>query len=96
MADDRRLLWRAALFLWMMFLSATRSITLVAFCKTVAAAALSPVAMAVRTCLIAVRSMERRLELCLLRATDWRARLRAWAVFAIVFVFQWILQRQLF
>jgi hypothetical protein len=38
---------------------------------------------AVRTRLIAVRSIERRLELCMLSATDWRARLRAWAVFAM-------------
>jgi hypothetical protein len=30
-----------------------------------------------------VRNMERRLELCLLSATDWRARFLAWAVLAI-------------
>src|SRR5690606_23340160 len=84
MAAARRLLWRAALFLWMMFLSATRSITLVAFWNTSLAAALSPAAMDWRTRLMAVRSIERRLELCLLRATDWRARLRAWAVLAML------------
>src|SRR5690606_20291601 len=33
-AADRRLLWRAALFLWMICLSATRSITAVALRKT--------------------------------------------------------------
>src|SRR5690606_27487138 len=70
MAAARRLLWRAALFLWMMFLSATRSITLVAFWNTSLAAALSPAAMDWRTRLMAVRSIERRLELCLLRSTD--------------------------
>ncbi|CFP70042.1 Uncharacterised protein [Bordetella pertussis] len=37
-----------------------------------------------RTRLMAVRSIERRLELCLLRWTDWRARLRAWAVLAML------------
>src|SRR5690606_27999014 len=70
MAAARRLLWRAALFLWMMFLSATRSITLVAFWNTSPAAALSPAAMAGRMCLMAVPSIDRRLELCLLRSTD--------------------------
>src|SRR5699024_9057417 len=70
MAAARRLLWRAALFLWMMFLSATRSMTLEALRKTSLAAAWSPAAMAWRTRLMEVRIMERRLALCLLRATD--------------------------
>lgn len=34
MAADRRLLWRAALFLWMIFLSAMESTTLVDLLKT--------------------------------------------------------------
>src|SRR5690606_41312235 len=41
-AAARRLLWRAALFLWMMFLSATRSMTLAAFCSVSVATVLSP------------------------------------------------------
>src|SRR3546814_7925448 len=48
------------------------------------ATVLSPASMAWRTRLIDVRSIERRLALCLLRSTDWRARLRAWAVLAIM------------
>src|SRR5690606_9433635 len=44
----------------------------------------SPASIAWRTRLIEVRSIERRLELCLLRATAWRARLRACAVLAMV------------
>src|SRR3546814_15232490 len=48
------------------------------------ATVLSPASMAWRTRLIDVRSIERRLALCLLRSTDWRARLRAWAVLAIL------------
>lgn len=47
------------------------------------ATSLSPVAIAARTRLIDVRNMERRLELCLLSATDWRARFLAWAVLAM-------------
>src|SRR5690606_41641544 len=82
MAAARRLLWRAALFLWMMFLSAMRSMTLEVLRNTSFAAAWSPAAMAWRTRLIDVRSIERRLALCLLRATDWRARLRGRGVLA--------------
>jgi len=51
--------------------------------NTSAAKSLSPAATAARTRLMEVRNIERRLVLCMLRATDWRARLRAWAVFAM-------------
>jgi hypothetical protein len=70
----------------MMFLSATRSMMLVAFWNTSLAAGLSPAVTAWRTRLIAVRSIERRLELWRLRSTDWRARLRACAVLAMAYV----------
>lgn len=64
MAADRRDLARAALFLWTIFLSAMLSIVLWACLNTLAAAALSPPAMALRTALTAVRRRERSAELC--------------------------------
>src|SRR6266481_3026961 len=83
MAADKRLLWRAALFLWMIFLSAMLSSELTEFWYTACAADLSPASMALVTFLIAVRNSERRLLLCAFCLTAWRARLRACAVLAI-------------
>jgi len=57
--------------------------TLVVLRSASFASTLSPAAIAARTRFIDVRNIERKLELCMLRATDWRARLRAWAVFAM-------------
>jgi hypothetical protein len=48
-----------------------------------AAAALSPAAIAFLTCFTAVRNDERRLALCLFLTVACRARLRAWALFAM-------------
>jgi hypothetical protein len=62
-AAARRLLLRAARFLWTTFLSAMESMMLVAVWNTPMAAALSPEATAFRTDLIAVRRRERREEL---------------------------------
>ena len=64
MAADRRLLWRDAVFLWMIFLSAIESNTLVDALKTPRAAALSPASIAFLTRLMALRSSVRRLALC--------------------------------
>ena len=69
--------------MWMMFLSAIESMTLVDAWKRAAAAALSPVATALRTALMAVRRRERRLELWAFCLTAWRARLRAEAMLAM-------------
>jgi len=55
----KRLLWRAALFLWKMPLSATESITGWAVLSSSAALALSPVSTAFCTFLITVRKCER-------------------------------------
>src|SRR5512135_2260199 len=52
-AADRRLLWRAALFLWMIFLSAMLSTVLVDSLSTVLAASLLPASIALITRLIA-------------------------------------------
>src|SRR5690349_20695018 len=56
---DRRLLWRAALFLWKRPLSATESITLCVALKISVAFALSPAATAFWTFLMTVRNFER-------------------------------------
>ena len=63
-AAARRLLWRAALFLWIIFLSAMLSMVDTDAWKIDAAAALSPAWIALRTALIAVRRVERWAELC--------------------------------
>ena len=76
-------MWRAAAFLWMIFLSAMESMTLVEARNWASAAALSPAATALRTFLMAVRRRERRLLLCAFSWTAWRARLRAYAMFAM-------------
>ena len=62
-AAERRLFWRAARFLCTMFLSAMESITGCDSLNTACAAALSPASIALRTFLIAVRKVERRLML---------------------------------
>src|SRR6267378_1195170 len=79
----RRLLCRAASFLWTTFLSAMRSIIPEALLKIFRAPALSPAAIAVVTLLIALVRAERRLALCLRRFSAWRAALRAPFVFAM-------------
>jgi len=63
-AAERRLLWRAALFLWMMCLSAMESITPAARCNTPLAESLSPASIAFLTLFTALRNSERRLALC--------------------------------
>src|SRR3990167_7453485 len=73
---DRRLLWRAALFLWKMPLSAIESITLWAVLKASEALALSPAWTALSTPLMAVRNFERSAELAAFSLTSWRTRLR--------------------
>ena len=83
MAADSRLLWRAAAFLWMIFLSAMESMTLIEARNWAVAASLSPAATALRTFLMAVRRRERRLLLWAFSWTAWRARLRADAMFAL-------------
>ncbi len=84
MAAARRLLWRAALFLWMIFLSAMRSTMLEDWLSTCFAPALSPPAIALFTSLIAERSVERRLALCRRCFSAWRERLRAESVLAMM------------
>ena len=63
MAADKRLLWRAALFLWMIPLSAIESIVAADARNTVCALVLSLKLIAFLTCLIAVRNSERKLIL---------------------------------
>ena len=58
-----RLLWRAALFLWMIPLSAMRSMTGTASVKAARACSASPLLMAAMTFLMLVRTRERRLAL---------------------------------
>jgi len=79
----RRLLCRAAAFLWMIFLSAMESITPDARCSTVRAAFLSPAAIAFLTSRIALRNSERRAALCRRCFSACRARLRADAMLAM-------------
>ena len=67
----------------MMPLSVMRSITLTFSAYEAAAAALSPDSIALMIFFIAVRKVERSAALCKLTFTDWRARLRACAVFAM-------------
>jgi hypothetical protein len=88
-AADRRLLLRAARFLWTSFLSAIESITLVEARSCAVAAALSPAAIALRTFLIAVRRRVRSAVLCSLWARAWRERLRACLLLAIALL-SWI------
>ena len=72
----RRLLWRAALFLWNRPLSAIESIVDWADLNRSAALAESPAATAFWTFLMTVRNFERSDELCAFSLTSWRARLR--------------------
>src|SRR5688572_12375610 len=73
---DRRLLSRAALFLWKMPLSATVSTIDWALANSSVALALSPAATAFSTFFTAVRYLERRDVLAAFSFTSWRARLR--------------------
>src|SRR5688572_6208867 len=72
----RRLLSRAALFLWKICLSATMSTMLCALAKASAALALSPEATAFSTFFTAVRYLERSDVLAALSLRSWRTRLR--------------------
>src|SRR5437588_12183631 len=78
-----RLLCRAALFLWMMRLSAIASITDCSDLNAASAAALSPASMALWIFLIAVRSVVRRRTFASRWWRDLRARLAACLVFAM-------------
>src|SRR3954469_20611130 len=73
---DRRLLSRAALFLWKMPLSATVSTIDWALAKSSVAFALSPATTAFSTFFTAVRYLERSEVFAALSLTSWRARLR--------------------
>src|SRR5262245_20676131 len=77
MAAARRLLLRAAMFLCTTPLPTVESSTLYALRSADVAPALSPVSIALRTRLIAVRMRERRLALCSLCTSLWRARFLA-------------------
>src|SRR3990167_9539395 len=73
---DRRLLSRAALFLWKMPLSAMMSTTPCILEKSSVALVLSPARTAFSTFLTAVRYLERSEVLAAFSLTSWRARLR--------------------
>ena len=75
-------LWRAALFLWMMLSPAIRSSTGTACENAFSASVLLPDSIARTTCLMRVRSRERRLALCLRRFSDCLARFLAWEALA--------------
>src|SRR5258706_15572397 len=79
----RRLLCRAALFLWMTRLLAMRSMVAVSALSTLIAAAWSPAAMAFWTFLIALRKPVRRLTLAARCLTEVRARFAACLVLAM-------------
>src|SRR6478609_11725903 len=82
----RRLLWRAALFLWNRFLSATESITGCATLNSSAALALSPASTAFCTFLITVRNCERSAVLAALSLTSCRARFSPEAMRTVFFL----------
>lgn len=84
MAEARRPLLRAAMFLCTIPLLTVASSTLYALCKAVVAPALSPVSIALRTRLIAVRMRERMLALCSLCTSFWRARFLADLILAML------------
>src|SRR5207253_2281344 len=79
-------LWRAALFLWKMPLSATESMTTWADLKRSAALDLSPVATAFWTFLMTVRNFERSAVLAAFSFTSWRVRLRPDAMRTVFFL----------
>src|SRR2546421_11342896 len=79
----RRLLCRAALFLWMMRLSAIASMTDCSDLNAASAAALSPASIAFWIFLIAVRKVVRRRTFASRWWRDLRARLAACLVFAM-------------
>ena len=66
-ARESLLFWRAAVFLWIIFLSAIESILLWALVYVVVAISLSPSFIALRTFLIMVRSSDLKDALCELR-----------------------------
>lgn len=66
-ARESLLFWRAAVFLWIIFLSAIESILLWALVYVVVAIFLSPASIALRTFLIMVRSSDLKDALCELR-----------------------------
>ncbi len=82
-AVDRRDFVRETMFLWTIFLSAILSITACDSCRVLAAAALSPVAMAFLTFLTAVRSADFWLALRMRVASACRARFLACAELAM-------------
>ena len=83
---ERRLLWRAALFLWNKPLSATESITGWAALNSSAALALSPESTAFCTFLMTVRKCERIAVLAALSLVSWRTRLRPDAMRTVFFL----------
>src|SRR5689334_4164168 len=83
MAEAKRDLVRETRFLCTTRLSAMRSITACDSWYVLAAAALSPEAMALRTFLTAVRSSDFWLALRWRVASAWRARFLAWAELAM-------------
>jgi hypothetical protein len=83
---DRRLLWRAALFLWKMPLSATESMTDCAAWNSSVAFALSPLMTAYWTFFTTVRNFERREVLAAFSLTSWRTRLRPDAMRTVFFL----------
>lgn len=78
----RRLLWRAALFLWIRPLFTAESMIGCASRKAACACAASPVCTATRTFFTCVRKRLRIAALCSLRCSDWRARFFADAMLA--------------
>src|ERR1035441_10010568 len=82
----RRLLWRAALFLWKRPLSATESMTGWAALNSSVALALSPASIAFCTFLTTVRKCERIAVLAALSLTSWRVRLRHEAMRTVFFL----------
>ena len=78
----RRLLWRAALFFLIIPRFAMLSMTGTAESYAAWAFSTLPVSTAAITCLIFVRTKERRLALCVRHLSFWRARFRAWGEFA--------------
>src|SRR4030095_5653867 len=89
MADAKRDFVRETIFLCTTFLSAMLSITACDSWNVLAAAALSPAAIALRTFLTAVRSSDFWLALRWRVISAWRARFLAWAELAMTSV-PWI------
>src|SRR6185503_11012383 len=90
MAEDNRDFVRDTTFLWTIFLSAMRSMTACDSCNVLVAAALSPVAMALRTFFTAVRSSDFWLALRMRVASACRARFLACAELAMEECFPYV------